>query len=230
MRSHLFTLHFSARSVRGLTPTGSVLLGLGGLLAGIIPASAGTSILSDYTRTGVGETVTAPFASVFGTSTQFSGYLGPVEIVVSGTGVSNTPHDNDAFYDVSTQTVDGRGNFQLNIGTNAAPYQGDSASNISKDIIFIDGVGAVMPGTVPAYTASHVYDFVIQVPDAAPTPLTFGVADGIFGDNTGAYTVRVYPLAALPPSVPESSSRTLLGLGVLGLGGLFLRRRKLGAP
>jgi hypothetical protein len=183
------------------------------LLAAAVLASAATAaqsadtIAANYTRISAGETIVAPFTSP-STSTLGS-YGGPVELLVSGMGYSLGSVLNDAFY------FDGggftSGYYMLNIGwdmANLVPLvSGRTAPNF---ISFIEDVGAVPYGTRPAYAADHVYHFVIDTPLAA-SALQFGVSDGNFGDNGGAYTVQVWQLQA--GAVPEPASWALMLMG-----------------
>ncbi len=192
------------------------------------PAAAQT-ITSAYSVVGPSDTLTAPFTSQAGTTTR-DVFSGPVEIRVSGTGNALFSNVSDAFYFTASQqeTSPPNGDFELAVGTPTHPFVGESDGQggktdaIKYDIVFINGVGPVTPGTIPAYSASNTYDFVINVPNPTGTPLTFGVNDGGYGDNSGAYTLTVTQLAP----APEPSSITALALGLLGLGALAVKAKR----
>ena len=183
------------------------------------------SITSAYTVVGPTDVLTAPFASSSGTITTDT-FSGPVEIQVSGTGDALFSNTSDAFYFTpsQTETSPARGDLELAIRTPAHPLlgeadgQGGMSDAIKYDLVFINGVGAVSPGTIPAYSSLHSYDFVIDVPDPTATALTFGVNDGGYGDNSGSYRITVTQLA-----VPEPSTWVAV-LGGMCLFGLTLYR------
>jgi hypothetical protein len=176
--------------------------------------AAGVNISDAYTRISAGETVVAPF-TVLSTATLGS-YQGPVEIEVSGTGFSLGPTINDAFYFANGSPTSGF--YMLNIGYTGAPIFGGQTGRAANNFInFIDGVGAVAPGTRPAFAADHIYKFVVTVPPVNVGPLSFGVSDGNFADNGGAFTVKVWQLQAEPAAsspVPEPTSAALVLLAL----------------
>ena len=49
----------------------------------------------------------------------------------------------------------------------------------------------LIPTDPPAYNATHVNSFMLATATATPSDLHFGVGDGQFGDNGGAYTITV---------------------------------------
>ena len=189
-----------------------------------LPAQAAT-VEDFYTRTSAGESLTAQFANPAG-ATSAQTYTGFVEVNVGGTGQSDGTFFNDAFYEYAG----GRplGNFyQLGLGTAAKPYTpGSDASYAAQYVVFVDGPGGVARGTRPAYDPTHAYRFVVDLGAVAPTLLTFGVTDGVFTDNSGAFNLRIYQLgAADATSAPEPASWAMLLLGFGGVG-YALRRRQ----
>ena len=79
-----------------------------------------------------------------------------------------------------------------------------------------------IPAGVPVFNSDHVYSFILNTGAVSPTQLHFGVSDGNFGDNGGAFTIQLTQLGG----VPEPASWAMMTLGVAGVGGA-LRRRKL---
>ena len=147
------------------------------------------------------ETIVAPFNNSSGTTTANS-YVGYVHITVSGTGTADGTQVSDAFYYVATQTETSPadGSYELAIGTPEHPFIGRNDGQhgrtdaIKYDIVGIDGVGSVPSGTIPAYSNTNTYGFTIYVPNPTATPLTFGVNDDVFSDDTGSYTITVTQL------------------------------------
>ena len=167
-------------------------------------ASGSTIILDEFSRVGPSESLTSPFVSPStATANSYSGY---VEVLVSGTGNSLYGSINDAFYGVpSGSPYDGQ-YYQLNVGWSSFPLVALSGEthNINNFIVFAQGVGAVSPGYTPAYNASHTYHFVVNTGLLGAEQLQFGVSDGIFGDNGGAYNISVWQLEQGGSSVPDS--------------------------
>lgn len=174
-----------------------------------------------YAATGSVETVIAPFTSP---STATTGtYAGLVEVVITGTGFSAGSTLNDAFYLFSSGIGRDGQYYQMNIGWTGAPlapFSGE-ARNLDQYVRWMETVGEIGSINQLPYVPSHEYHLVLDVPEASSL-LFFGVSDGNFGDNGGAYTIQVQQLG----SVPEPTSVALMGLGALGLLGVSLRRRK----
>ena len=60
----------------------------------------------------------------------------------------------------------------------------------------------VTPVYVPAYRPDHTYSIVVDLGTDVPSQVHFGVSDGIFSDNSGAYTITIYQLEpALPVGI-----------------------------
>ena len=133
-------------------------------------------------------------------------FSGVVTLRVSGTGFSLGPRINDAFYDVANQT--------LNTGYCALGFDTVPLVPFSPG----RNVQNFLVGPVPAFSASSIYNFKINV-GATPSILYFGVMDGQFSDNGGRFDITVN-------GVPEPASWAMLIAG-FGLVGASLRRRRL---
>lgn len=194
------------------------------LMLGIGVVKAQTTIEGvDYVRSGPGETVTAPFIPAepgSGPPDDEPGadavvtiglYSGLVELTVSGTGESSATRLNDAFWvftdlghnplttpyndsiwyqlNVSTQTL--LGLYDLGFNTTTTPPTQLAKYKIVYDL---DADTEVSPVYVPAYRSEHTYSIVVDLGTDVPSQVHFGVSDGIFSDNSGAYTITLYQL------------------------------------
>lgn len=172
------------------------------------------------TARGQAETVTAAFTTPDAGITTNS-YSGTVLVTVSGVGQSYSSAYNDAFYvyqDTSGNPItpsnpyynptnpNGLRYYQLAYSAN--PLSGNDYNN-AADLSVVGGL--------PAYSPSHSYTFFLNTGLTAPGKLHFGVIDGDYGDNTGAYTITL-------GSAPEPGIYAFLGS--LALSGVFLRLRK----
>lgn len=188
-----------------------------------LPAQAATTIAGAYTRISGAENITAPFTSPTGISSVGT-YTGPIEVLVSGTGFSLGATINDAFYLTATQQGLAGNFYHLGMGTSASPLvPGNPALGAERFINFIDGVGAVPFGTIPAFAANNTYRFVADI-GAVSSLLRFGVLDGNFGDNGGQFNITIWQLAPGVAAVPESSTWIMMIAG-FGLVGFSMRRR-----
>lgn len=192
------------------------------------PAFAAVTTISDaYTRVSAAEALHAPFTAPIGAQSANS-YSGFVEVNVSGSGYSLGPNFNDAFYPYG-----GNSFYGLGIGWVDSPLQGGNPTKYASRLItFIEGVGAVPAGTLPArnFAAPYSYRFVIDLGALTPQSLQFGVLDGVFSDNGGAYDITLYQLReGAAGGVPEPGVWALMILG-FGLAGTGVRRsRRVGA-
>jgi hypothetical protein len=155
------------------------------------------------------ETLTASFLNADGGVTTGS-YDGTVRVTVSGVGQSDATNFNDAFYiytGVTTPTHDAD-YYQLSFGTTTL-VGFDPAQ---------DAVNAIVGG-LPAYSSTHDYTFLLNTGVTSLTQLHFGVSDGIFADNSGAYTITV-------SAIPESATWAMMLVGFGGLGAAIRARRK----
>lgn len=133
-------------------------------------------------------------------------YSGIVKVRVSGTGYSLGLERNDAFYLTSGQTHD-PSYYQLTFGTQT--LVGFSPARNAVNFVV---------GGLPDYQANHVYDFMLDTGTLVPTQLHFGVGDGIYNDNEGAFVVSL--------GVPEPAAWAMMVGGFGAVGGAVRRRRR----
>lgn len=137
------------------------------------------------------ETLSATFTVPDGgvTTSSYSGY---VLVNVTGVGQAYGGTYNDAFYlytapfDPPQNGHDG-GYYQLAFGTTT--LTDFSLASNAKNFLY---------GSLPAYTATHDYTFVLNTKLATAGKLHFGVTDGGYSDNAGAYTIKVTQLIPAP--------------------------------
>jgi len=190
----------------------------------------GTIIIGSitYVNSGLTESIYIPFTTPDAAiSTQT--YSDFVTVKVTGTGQSDGLCWNDAFWvytDSSGAPVspgNGSGGYQLNFDTStllpSIPFTQNAAQRIYFD--FDNGFEPLSQPYYPPSQASHEYNLALKV-GSIPSFLHFGVCDGVFGDNTGAYNIEVTQLTP----VPEPSTFVLLGLGAISLLGYAWRRRR----
>jgi hypothetical protein len=150
-------------------------------------------ILIDEVRYVTGprrETLTANFNRPDGGATR-AGYKGFVLVTVKGFGVAYTENAlNDAFYlftgpfaDKPQNGHDG-GFYQLTFATHEIEPR-DLGSNAVRSLV----------GPLPPYNPSHEYTVVLDTRSESLTQLHFGVSDGGFDGNKGAYVITVVQLA-----------------------------------
>jgi hypothetical protein len=179
---------------------------------------------TQYGAAGPAENLSATFTMADGgvTTGLYDGY---VEITVSGTGMSEGSGINDAFYVLTGGPVANPQYYQLTFGTTTLVGL-DPAQDIKNDIVYdlIAGTAVTAP-YVPAYEADNTYSFIIDTGAASLTNLHFGVGDGNFSDNSGAYQIAVTQLEA----IPEPASVLLLGIGTV-MAGYTKRKKAVGSP
>lgn len=169
-----------------------------------ILTAAAVALLATAAPAFAAETITAAFTPATGGQTTGT-YYGLVNVTVSGTGQSNGTLLNDAFYSLSPAGQRNNPNYQLAFGT--SPLMGSTTANAASNFIV---------GAVPAYNASHVYSFILNtgLAQSAAGTLYFGVTDGVYSDNTGAFTINISQ--AVPE--PATWAMMLMGFGMIGFG------------
>lgn len=190
----------------------AVLLTLGMVLpASALPISIGGNL---YDQMGASETVTAVFTQADG-GISVGAYSGFVELIVSGTGQSQGSILNDAFYlFTGSQTpAHNAQHHQLVFDTQTLVSLNPSRCVKHFIIYDIDAHTEVTSPYVPAYSSDHIYNFVVDLGMIAPNNLHFGVSDGKFYDNSGAYNIEI---SQLKP-IPEPTSILLFGSGLIGI-------------
>lgn len=155
------------------------------------------------------ETVSVPFTTPDGGVTTGL-YSGVVSVRVEGSGFSLGQMTNDAFYLYDPVSHD-PSYYQLTFGTSPL-VAFNPAQNAVNFII----------GGLPAYSPDHIYNFLLDTGAVSPTQLHFGVGDGIFADNGGAFRVTI-------TAVPEPASWAMMIAG-FGLAGAAMRRKRTAAP
>ncbi len=157
---------------------------------------------------GPTETLTAVFTTPDG-GVSLNGYDQQVLVDVSGIGQSLGNCQNDAFYVLfGCPLVQDARYYQLSFGTSTlVTYNPDQ-----------DAINFIVGG-LPAYNPTHDYSFILNTGATVPTQLHFGVSDGEFDDNSGAYQITVAQLG-----VPEPLTLALFGAGLAGAA--VIRRRK----
>lgn len=195
------------------------------LSIGTAAMAQATSVSANYQRTGIGESLTAPFANIAGTPTVGT-YGGLTEIIVSGTGFALGPVVSDAFYFLDGSPVGVY--YGLNIGYTGLPFAGGPTNNIQATMEFIETVGMVAPGTIPPFRSGNDYRFVLNLPESAGI-LRFGASDGAYVDNGGAYNISVFPVIRGAVAVPEPSTLILFALPTVVAGAMILRRHRAAA-
>lgn len=159
------------------------------------------------------ETLTASFTTPDGGVTAGK-YSGQVQVTVSGIGQSLGTDYNDAFYVFadSSGALVGPTNYQ-------GPDWYQLAFGTSALVAFDSGNAAYLSlvGGLPSYNPDHVYTFDLNTGTTTPSVLHFGVTDGNFGDNSGAYSITVTQLGGAVPE-PATWALMLLGFGMVGAG------------
>jgi hypothetical protein len=147
----------------------------------------GVTYVASYPQETLGATFTQPDGGV-----TVNAYRGYVLLRVTGVGQAYGSAYNDAFYLFTSPFSPPRnghdgGFYQLTFGTSPLPARslGSNAGNF-------------LVGPLPAYNPAHDYTVLLDTRLWSPGPLHFGVSDGGYSDNTGAYVITVTQLVPIP--------------------------------
>ncbi len=183
----------------------------------------------NYTVGGLSETVTAPLIQA-STQSANNNYGGLVQIKVSGTGQSFLTNYNDAFYLLNSVTNPDPNYYELTIGKSTIPGGAPSIIQDAKNFIVYDidsNTEVTSRPYKPAYRGDNTYTFVIDLGllgVSTTSRLYFGVSDGQYNDNSGAFQIEISTLSEVPSAVPEPTSIAIFGIGALGVA--YRNRRK----
>lgn len=166
---------------------------------------AQTSLDEVFQPTTPVETLSAAFAT--GGATTAHEYGGFVEITVSGFGQGGGTMVNDAFYffasspgnPISPQLSDHGSFIRLSVSSSSVATCFPGGQSLHSSLVFLDGVGSVTPGSIPAYNPEHTYRFVIDLGTASGR-FTVGDEDCGFHDNTGVFTFSINGVELAPPN------------------------------
>ncbi len=181
-----------------------------------------------YTVDGPSETVIAPFTQPSTQSTNFFGGL--VHIKVSGTGVAYlSPNLNDAFYLLNSVPNPDPNYYEMTMDNVA--LTGNPIQDVKNFIVYdVDGGNEVLSRPYkPGFRVDSTYSFVVDlglVGVTSTSQLYFGVSDGAYGDNSGAFQIEISRLtqaAAVPE--PASCIVAVLGMGYVGIARWRCRKR-----
>jgi len=196
-----------------LTITGVTGPGSGGTITNTVGVGA-TYLSPSGTAVGLQDILTP---GTFLPTTPLSANLGNV-------GVATTSAAPDTFTVNYTDVV---------TLINPAPGGSSLSVTISGSMIFagIQAVGGAFGGRVDnQYNPPFTGGPVIIGPNTFSLNIGTGALDDFFGPPTIGSTLGTTPSGSIggvftPAAVPEPSSVAMLGLGLLGIGGLSLRRR-----
>jgi hypothetical protein len=147
----------------------------------------GVTYGTSYPREALTATFTRPDGGV-----TVNSYKGYILLRVTDIGQAYGSIYNDAFYlytgpfNTPRNGHDG-GYYQLAFGTSRLTAFG--LANNAKNLL---------AGALPAYSPAHDYTFILDTKLSSRGQLHFGVSDGGYSDNTGAYTIRVTQLVTPP--------------------------------
>jgi hypothetical protein len=189
------------------------------LTALFVPASRAIVIDgTNYVSSGPTENLTAVFTTPTGgvTTNLYSGY---VLVEVSGSGHSAGTQSNDAFYVYTPGPTPyhTRAYYLLTFGTSPlVPFNFLQGAGFS---LVYDVAAGLETGVdyVPPYNSAHTYSIVLDSRLLAPGSLYFGVSDGNFSDNGGAFNISVAQLAASQNVPDEGATALLWSASLLGL-------------
>jgi hypothetical protein len=194
---------------------------IGSLILAALFVPASRAIIIDgtnYVPSSPPETLTAVFTTPTGgvTTNLYSGY---VLVKVSGSGHSRGAQLNDAFYVYTPGPSPYHDPTYYQLTFSPSPLVPLNFFQLARHRIVYDVTAGLETGVdyVPPYHSAHIYRIVLDSELLVAGQLYFGVSDGNFNDNGGAFNISVTQLTS-SQSVPEEGTMALLlGGSVLGL-------------
>jgi hypothetical protein len=181
---------------------------------------------TNYLESGSTESMVSSFLNVDG-GISTGTYNGLVKVTISGFGEAEGTSLNDAFYiftDGSHNPIapyNDANYYQVAFDTQTLVILNPSRDARNFIRYDVNAGSEVTPTYVPTYRSDHTYTVVLDTGTTNLSNLHFGVSNGIFSDNSGAYNIQITQLVP----TPEPFTLSLLGLG-LGALGLSRRRKK----
>lgn len=145
----------------------------------------------EYRAADPRETIDVPFKPADAAITA-SSYQGYVLVNVTGVGQAYGATYNDAFY-LYTAPFDPPQN-----GWDGGFYQLAFKAATLTEFDAGAGAWASLYGTLPPYNPSHEYTVILDSKVATPGKIHFGVTDGGYSDNSGAFRVTITQLVRSP--------------------------------
>ncbi len=140
------------------------------------------------------------------------------------------PNLNDAFYLLNGVTNPDPGFYEMTMDNVA--LTGNPTQDVKNFIVYdVDGGNEVLSRPYkPSFRADSTYSFVVDlglVGVTTTSQLFFGVSDGQYNDNSGAFQIEISRLTEAATAVPEPSTCTVavLGMGYVGIARWRCRKR-----
>ena len=187
-----------------------------------LPITIGDAL---YDKIGTSEIVTAAFIQPNG-GISVGTYSNFVLLSVSSIGWSLGSNFNDAFYLFTGPQTPAHNQQHHQLVFDTQPLERNNPARNAKNFIVYDmdqNTEVSATPYVPSYNPDHLYNFVTDLGTSVPNHFYFGVSDGDFYDNGGAFSIEISQLKVVSEPVPEPTTIFLFGAGLIGLVGF---RRK----